>query len=178
MTYKKILLLVAFIIYFGSIITVNLNAADSAREIWEGGDKGGGVVLRDPFISIMDIINIKEGMNGQKTKDPLDEIPLFPMALKGVMLQEFNSVAIINEEIIREGQIWHDFKIESIDSQGVTFSYMGKILRLTMREGVIPQEELEAEEKNQNGNRYNSSIQDVPEATGTRAPEDSYEYEE
>lgn len=87
-------------------------------------------LLRDPFVCIIDIDKIRY----QPDKGPSVRMPLFPMVLRGLMVQEGNSVAIINEEIVTEGQTWHDLEVVRIDDAGVTLSYRGEDLRLVMKE--------------------------------------------
>lgn len=84
--------------------------------------------LRDPFVSLLGEEQLK------KSDDKEIEIAVFPMALRGLMVREGKAVAIINEEIVTEGQIWHNFKIEDIDNTGVTLSYNGKTIKLIMKE--------------------------------------------
>jgi hypothetical protein len=119
------ILLLAVIVYFVNIRISTLNAAEKEKSAQE--DAGS---LRDPFISVIDVKTTK----GVPAKEREIKMPSFPMVLKGVMLQAGNSVAIINEDIVKEGQIWRDFKVERIDSQGVTLNYRQEILRLQLQE--------------------------------------------
>lgn len=85
---------------------------------------------RDPFVSLLREEDLRQSGSADL---PLDAL-LFPMTLKGLMMKKDKAVAIINEEVVREGQIWHDLKIEHIDKEGVTLGYQGKSLRLVMKE--------------------------------------------
>ncbi|MDP1853629.1 MAG: hypothetical protein Q8L26_05460 [Candidatus Omnitrophota bacterium] len=123
------ILLLALIVYFANIKT-NIFAEEQKEEKKReekaeviGVDK----VLRDPFVSLL-------GDDRLKKPDKEIEIAMFPMALRGLMVREGKAVAIINEEIVTEGQIWHNFKVEDIDNTGVTLSYEGKTFRLIMKE--------------------------------------------
>ena len=136
---SKILLL-AVIIYFATIRISNLSAAEDKPEgnglatdsqSRELGAQGEDFVLRDPFTSIIDLDKVKyqPSVEARAVK-----MPSFPMELRGVMIREENSVAIINEDIVVEGQIWREFKVERIDSKGVTLNFMEEILQLKLKQ--------------------------------------------
>lgn len=125
MTFRKILSL-AITFYFVSIIFSNSYADEKEKLsiVWEG------QLVRDPFVSIVDVDKLKYQQAGATE----EKIPIFPMELKGIMLKNGKAVAIINEEVVREGQIWHDFKIEHITKQGVTLSYKSESLKLELKD--------------------------------------------
>lgn len=123
------ILLLALIVYFANIKT-NI-FAEEQKEEKKAEEKteiiGAAEVLRDPFVTLL-------GEDRLTKSDKEVEIAMFPMALRGLMVREGKAVAVINEEIVTEGQIWHNFKIEDIDNTGVNLSYKGKTFRLTMKE--------------------------------------------
>lgn len=122
--HKKIVLYI-FMIYLANILRVNCAWAQEQKPAPEAGG-----FLRDPFIAM-----VSEGqLNQPEQIGPSLEQLLLPMTLKGVMVRDGKSVAIINEEIVVEGQIWHNLKVGRIDKESVTLSYEGKSMRLAMKE--------------------------------------------
>lgn len=124
------ILLLAVIIYFANIKINLLWAQGQENKEEERQEEGTSRFLRDPFVYLVDESKLKP----LGEEDVSLEKVLFPMVLRGVMVQEGKAVAVINEEVVTEGQTWHNFKVERIDKDGVTLSYQGKSLRLAMKE--------------------------------------------
>ncbi|MEK6714616.1 MAG: hypothetical protein AABY43_01045 [Candidatus Omnitrophota bacterium] len=124
------LLLFIFVVYFADIKINLLWAQGQEDKEEERQDEGTSKFLRDPFVYLIDESRLKPSAE----EDSSLEKVLFPMVLRGVMVQEGKAVAVINEEVVTEGQTWHNFKVERIDKDGVTLTYQGRNLRLVMKE--------------------------------------------
>lgn len=124
------LLLFIFVVYFADIKSNLIWAQPEEARKEESPEKVSRKFLRDPFVYLVDESRLKPS---GKDDSSLEKV-LFPMALRGVMLQEGKAVAVINQEVVTEGQVWHNFKVEKIDKDGVSLSYQGKSMRLVMKE--------------------------------------------
>jgi hypothetical protein len=94
--------LLSFIIFFIIIIiTINLFAQEKKT--------------RDPFLSLGDKIRLS-----QETKD-ISILP-YPIILNGIIWTKNSPIAIINDEIVQEGEVWRDFKVEEIQKNKVILS--------------------------------------------------------
>lgn len=118
------------IIYFTDIKINLLWAQGQEAQEEERQDEGTSKFLRDPFVYLVD----KSRLKSSGEEDSSLEKVLFPMVLRGLMVQEGKAVAVINEEVVTEGQTWHNLKVERIDKDGVTLTYQGRNLRLVMKE--------------------------------------------
>ena len=121
------ILLLAVVLYFGNMNIPILKAQEPDADKNGNGSLAAEDSIRDPFVSIVDLEKIR-----YQGKGVSQDIPSIPMALKGLMVGKSGSVAIINDEIVTEGQIWHDFNVEKIDQHGITLNYKDKTLRLEL----------------------------------------------
>ncbi len=67
---------------------------------------------RDPFFSLGEKIKLS-----QKTED-FSSLP-YPIVVNGIIWTEKLPVAILNEDIVQEGQVWRDFKVDKIEKDKV-----------------------------------------------------------
>ena len=74
---------------------------------------------RDPFVSLGDKILAAQSLGGTLL------LP-YPIVLKGTLYSKNNLVAIINDDIIRQGQRWKDFYVVKIERAKVTLEWRGK----------------------------------------------------
>lgn len=91
----KIKIFLSFFIFPSIIILVNNN-------LLAQGEK-----QRDPFLSLGDNLKLS-----QKQED-FSVLP-YPVILNGIIWAENLPVAIINNEIVQEKEMWRDFKVEKI----------------------------------------------------------------
>jgi len=74
-----------------------------------------GKKLRDPFLSLSDEIRLSK-----ETKD-IYTLP-YPIVVNGIIWTENLPVAIINNDIVQEGEVWRDFKVEKIEKDKIILS--------------------------------------------------------
>lgn len=74
-----------------------------------------GEKLRDPFLSLGDKIRL-----AQEVKD-VYALP-YPIVINGIIWTEHLPVAIINNDIVQQGEAWGDFKVEKIEKDRVILS--------------------------------------------------------
>ncbi len=72
---------------------------------------------RDPFVSLKDRTQVER--NG-RVKLP------YPIKLEGIMCSKEAALAILNGEIVKEGEKWREFKIEKIEKDRVILSWGDK----------------------------------------------------
>ena len=78
-----------------------------------------GEAPRDPFVSLGDKMEL--------TQKPEESIHLpYPLVLKGTLCSKDSPAAIINGEILKEGQNWRDFSIVKIEKSKVSLEWQGK----------------------------------------------------
>jgi hypothetical protein len=94
--------LLFFVLYF-IIIQINNNLSAQEKK------------PRDPFLSLGDKIKLS-----QETKDT--SVLPYPIVVNGIIWTEHLPVAIINNEIIQEGEVWRDFKVEKIEKDKIILS--------------------------------------------------------
>lgn len=82
--------------------------------------------IRDPFVSISDKM-IPPNRGDQESV----QLPS-PMILKGTLCSKNGLVAIINDDIVKEGQKWHDFYVIKIEKEKVFLEWRGKKFELRM----------------------------------------------
>lgn len=70
---------------------------------------------RDPFVSLLDL-------KKQKLEAMRSQINLSELSLKGIIWNDANPVAIINDEIVTQGEDWKGFKVEYIGREKVTLN--------------------------------------------------------
>ena len=70
---------------------------------------------RDPFVSILDLR--KEKIIASKNR-----IDLSKVILKGIIWNNKQPVAIINDELVMTGDDWQGYKLERIDRDGILLS--------------------------------------------------------
>jgi len=70
---------------------------------------------RDPFISILDL-------KKQRLESYKNRIDLSKVILKGIIWNDKQSVAIINDELVMAGDEWQGYKLERIDRDGILLS--------------------------------------------------------
>ena len=63
---------------------------------------------RDPFLSLADKIKLKESAGS---------VLPFPVVLSGIIWTREVPLAMVNNEIIQEGEDWQGFKVEKIEKE-------------------------------------------------------------
>lgn len=71
--------------------------------------------LRDPFLSLGDKIRL-----AQEAKD-ISVLP-YPIVINGIIWTKNLPIAIINNDIVQQGEVWRDFKVEKIEKDKVILS--------------------------------------------------------
>ena len=71
--------------------------------------------LRDPFLSLGDKIRLAQG-----AKD-ISVLP-YPIVINGIIWTENLPIAVINNDIVQQGEVWRDFKVEKIQKDKVVLS--------------------------------------------------------
>jgi len=99
------------LIFVSYIIIINVNANANNK--------------RDPFVSL------KDKAEAEKEKEKV-KLP-YPIKLEGVMCGETTSLAILNGEIVKEGEQWREFKIEKIEKDRVILKWGDKKIVLTSK---------------------------------------------
>lgn len=92
--------------------------------------------IRDPFVSLGDKIESAQKLEG------VLHLP-YPIVLKGTLYSKNKLVAIINNNIIQEGQKWQDFYVEKIERGKVILEWRGKKFEIFLS----PKEEKQKEKK-------------------------------
>lgn len=92
--------------------------------------------IRDPFVSLGDKIEAADKLGG------VLHLP-YPIVLKGTLYSKNKLVAIINNNIIQEGQKWQDFYVAKIEKGKVTLEWRGKKIEIFLS----PKEEKQKEKK-------------------------------
>lgn len=91
---------------------------------------------RDPFLSLGDKIRLSQEANDIST------LP-YPIVLNGIIWTENLPMAILNNEIVQEGEVWRDFKVEKIEKNKVILSQRGSQFEIPL----VSEEENEAKAK-------------------------------
>lgn len=87
--------------------------------------------LRDPFASVGDKMTF--------TQKPQGEVKLpYPVTLRGTLCAKNAFVAIVNNAIIKEGQMWQDFYVAKIEPGKVILEWHSKKFEIALS----PEEEL------------------------------------
>ncbi len=101
--HNKVKFLLLFFILFFIIIRINSGLFAQERK------------PRDPFVSLGDKIRLSQEANDIST------LP-YPIVLNGIIWTENLPIAILNNEIVQEGETWRDFKVEKIEKNKVILS--------------------------------------------------------
>ena len=72
---------------------------------------------RDPFVSLGEVMQAKE--------EEVINLP-YPVILKGTLRLGNNLVAIVNDDIIKEGQKWKEFYVVKIERAKVILEWKNK----------------------------------------------------
>jgi len=75
--------------------------------------------IRDPFVSLGDKLEITQ------KKEEVIQLP-FPVVLKGTMFTKNNFVAVVNDDIIKQGEKWKDFYVAKIEPGKVVLEWKNK----------------------------------------------------
>jgi len=81
--------------------------------------------LRDPFVSLGD------KMEAAQKSEGTFRLP-YPIILKGTLCSQNKVAAIINNDIIKEGQKWQDFYVAKIEKGKVILEWRDKKFEITL----------------------------------------------
>ncbi len=82
--------------------------------------------FRDPFVSLGD----KMGLTPQSKEEKI-RLP-YPVVLKGTLRSKNTFVAIVNDDIIKQGQRWREFYVEKIEKNMVILEWKGKKFKVIL----------------------------------------------
>lgn len=87
---------------------------------------------RDPFISMLDLEKQKQKVQIAK------KIDVSEFVLKGILWNERQAVAIINDELVMADDAWKGLKITRIDRDSVIVSDGADSYKLSIAEDIVP----------------------------------------
>ena len=92
--------------------------------------------LRDPFVSLGDKLALAQG--------PAEAVQLpYPVILKGTLCAKNIYAAIVNNDMIRQGEKWQDFYVVKIENGLVILEWRDKKFEIRMK----PEKEITPPEK-------------------------------
>ena len=85
---------------------------------------------RGPFVPLADENGMRRNLSQSGAEG---ELPV-KLQIMGILASEGSAMAIINGEVVKEGDSIGDVKIEKIDEKSVSVNYQNKIYKLMLRE--------------------------------------------
>lgn len=90
---------------------------------------------RDPFVPLVDEQGLRKDL--YQSSDAM-ALPV-KLHIMGILWSEDAPMAIINGEVVKEGDIIEDMLVEKIEKDAVSINYQNKVYKLLLREEDVEQ---------------------------------------